>query len=119
MDRKELQQAALEAQLQLQMQANIALVEKMSSLCINRCVTSTGEKLADRQRRCLDMCTQSFIEGFGVSVRKSALLAAYRRFSRLRPRPITHPLIFRTPPVKRAVGDTAVDSEKTSVGRRQ
>jgi hypothetical protein len=68
MDRSELQQAVLEAQAQIQAQAQAALAERMTSLCIKRCIPGPTDKLADRQRRCLDMCTMSFIEGFGVAV---------------------------------------------------
>ena len=75
MDRKELQQAVLEAQAAIQAQAQTALAEKMSSLCIRRCVSSPTDKLSDRQRRCLDMCTASFVEGFGVAVSAAALSA--------------------------------------------
>jgi hypothetical protein len=119
MDRKELQQAVLEAQAQIQAQAQAALAERMTALCIKRCVTAPTcvagrargarsgrraprrtrmrphlntrvtfsptafaphhtrrrDKLSDRQRRCLDMCTASFVEGFGVAVSAAALSA--------------------------------------------
>jgi len=68
MNRAELQQAVLEAQAQIQAQAQAALAERMTTLCIRRCVPAPTDKLADKQHRCLDMCTQSFVEGFGVAV---------------------------------------------------
>lgn len=68
MDRAELKQAVLEAQAQIQAQAQAALSERMTELCIKRCVSGPTDKLADRQRRCLDMCTMAFVEGFGVAV---------------------------------------------------
>ena len=98
MDRKELQQAVLEAQAQIQAQAQMALAEKMSSLCFKRCVSAPGDKLADRQRRCLDMCTQSFAEGFGVAVRAvRAGGSANTRCYALTPTPCAH-----EPPPRRA-----------------
>ena len=69
MDRKQLQQAVVEAQASIQMQAQQQLSERMSSICFKRCITSPTDKLADRQRRCLDQCIGGFMEGFGVAVR--------------------------------------------------
>lgn len=68
MDTAELKQAVLEAQAQIQMQAQQALAERMTEVCFKRCVTAPTDKLADKQRRCLDQCTSAFIEGFGVAV---------------------------------------------------
>ena len=69
MDTAELKQAVLEAQAQIQMQAQQALAERMTEVCFKRCVTAPTDKLSDKQRRCLDQCTSAFIEGFGVAVR--------------------------------------------------
>ena len=77
MDQAELKQAVLEAQAQIQMQAQQALAERMTETCFKRCVSAPMEKLADKQRRCLDQCTSAFIEGFGVAVsgREEGVLA--------------------------------------------
>ena len=68
MDRKQLQQAIMEAQASIQMQAQQQLSERMQSICFKRCITAPTDKLADRQRRCLDQCLGAFMEGFGVAV---------------------------------------------------
>ena len=68
LDRRQLQQAMMEAQASIQMQAQQQLSERMQSLCFKRCITSPVDKLADRQRRCLDQCLGAFMEGFGVAV---------------------------------------------------
>jgi hypothetical protein len=68
MDRKDLQQAVMEAQASLQMEAQQNLANKMTKVCFERCVSAPVEKLADKQRRCLDQCTGAFIEGFSVAV---------------------------------------------------
>jgi hypothetical protein len=69
MDRRQLQQAVAEAQASIQMQAQQQLSERMHSICFKRCITAPTDKLADRQRRCLDQCLGAFQEGFGVAVR--------------------------------------------------
>ena len=68
MDRRQLQQAVAEAQASIQMQAQQQLSERMHSICFKRCITAPTDKLADRQRRCLDQCLGAFQEGFGVAV---------------------------------------------------
>lgn len=72
MDRRQLQQAVSEAQASIQMQAQQQLSERMHSICFKRCITAPTDKLADRQRRCLDQCLGAFQEGFGVAVRGGA-----------------------------------------------
>lgn len=54
-----------QAQISAQLQQN--LLDKMGKVCYKRCVTGATEKLTDRQRRCLDACTSSFLEGFEVA----------------------------------------------------
>ncbi len=49
------------------MQAQKVLAEKMTTVCFERCVSGPTEKLSDKQRRCLDACTSSFLEGFQVA----------------------------------------------------
>ena len=78
MDRRQLQQAVAEAQASIQMQAQQQLSERMHSICFKRCITAPTDKLADRQRRCLDQCLGAFQEGFGVAVRKRGRGAARR-----------------------------------------
>jgi hypothetical protein len=73
MDRRQLQQAVSEAQASIQMQAQQQLSERMHSICFKRCITAPTDKLADRQRRCLDQCLGAFQEGFGVAVRAGGM----------------------------------------------
>lgn len=108
MDRKELQQAVLEAQAQIQAQAQMALAEKMSSLCFKRCVSAPGDKLADRQRRCLDMCTQSFAEGFGVAVR-----AVRARAARI------HVIYTHPPPTRTYTNPNSQSETIASIAKKQ
>ena len=77
MDRRQLQQAVSEAQASIQMQAQQQLSERMHSICFKRCITAPTDKLADRQRRCLDQCLGAFMEGFGVAVRCRSHAAPY------------------------------------------
>lgn len=51
------------------MQAQKVLAEKMTTVCFERCISGPTEKLSDKQRRCLDACTSSFLEGFQIAVR--------------------------------------------------
>ena len=73
MDRRQLQQAVAEAQASIQMQAQQQMSERMHSICFKRCIQAPTDKLADRQRRCLDQCLGAFMEGFGVAVRVNKL----------------------------------------------
>ncbi len=92
MDRRQLQQAVSEAQASIQMQAQQQLSERMHSICFKRCITAPTDKLADRQRRCLDQCLGAFQEGFGVAVRAAA------RAPRLRALVLSLPLTSPPPP---------------------
>lgn len=40
----------------------------MLRLCFKRCVSAPDARLSDKQRRCLDACTSSFLEGFSIAV---------------------------------------------------
>jgi hypothetical protein len=64
----DLERVVLEAQHQIQMQAQQALMEKMNTICFRRCVPSPMD-VGDRQRRCLQQCVGAFLEGWGVAVR--------------------------------------------------
>jgi hypothetical protein len=66
--RPPLSPASAQAQAQINAQAQHALSEKMSSICMKRCVTSATDRLSDKQRQCLANCTASFLEGFGLAV---------------------------------------------------
>lgn len=57
------------------MQAQQALAEKMTSLCIKRCITSPSDKLTDSTAKCLTNCTSSFLEGFGIAAETFASIA--------------------------------------------
>jgi len=75
-DRESTQRAMAEAQASINQQAQQALSEKLSSVCITRCLSGgPTEKLTDRQRRCLNACTSSFLEGFQVSAETFASIA--------------------------------------------
>jgi hypothetical protein len=69
--KQDLERVILEAQQQIQMQAQQALMEKMNTICFRRCVPSPME-VGDRQRRCLQQCVGAFLEGWGVAVRCKA-----------------------------------------------
>jgi hypothetical protein len=74
--RESMQRAMAEAQASINQQAQQALSEKLSTVCITRCLSGgPTEKLTDRQRRCLDACTSSFLEGFQVSAETFAAIA--------------------------------------------
>lgn len=64
---KELQAAFAEANAQMAAEAQQKLTERMLRVCFERCVTKPEERLADRNRRCLDQCTAAFLEGFGLA----------------------------------------------------
>ena len=66
--KQDLERVILEAQQQIQMQAQQALMEKMNTICFRRCVPSPVD-VGDRQRRCLQQCVGAFLEGWGVAVR--------------------------------------------------
>ena len=100
MDRRQLQQAVAEAQASIQMQAQQQLSERMHSICFKRCITAPTDKLADRQRRCLDQCLGAFQEGFGVAVRARAPLCVALQWA--------WPLAS----LSRAAGDLSTDSRK-------
>ena len=70
-NKQDLERVVLEAQQQIQMQAQQALMEKMNTICFRRCVPSPME-VGDRQRRCLQQCVGAFLEGWGVAVRCKA-----------------------------------------------
>ena len=70
-NKQDLERVVLEAQQQIQMQAQQALMEKMNTICFRRCVPSPME-VGDRQRRCLQQCVGAFLEGWGVAVRRKA-----------------------------------------------
>jgi hypothetical protein len=53
----------------VQLQAQREMAERMISSCFERCVTAPDARLTDKQRRCLDMCSGAFIEGYGLAVR--------------------------------------------------
>jgi Tim10/DDP family zinc finger len=74
-DKKELQAAVLQAQAEINMQMQQNLTEKMISLCFDRCVPTPTPKLEDKQRRCLDMCSSAFLEGFGVATEAFSSIA--------------------------------------------
>ena len=90
-DKAELRQAILEAQAQIQQQTQQALAEKMSSICFKRCIPSPMEKLADRQRRCLEQCVGAYLEGFGVAVR-FLLTCCWRSIFFTLPLSVAHPI---------------------------
>jgi hypothetical protein len=87
----DLERVVLEAQHQIQMQAQQALMEKMNTICFRRCVPSPMD-VGDRQRRCLQQCVGAFLEGWGVAVRfffadvrrRAAQLVCARTASRAR-----------------------------------
>ena len=64
---KELAAAFAEANAQMAAEAQQKLTERMLRICFERCVTKPEERLADRNRRCLDQCTGAFLEGFGLA----------------------------------------------------
>jgi ferredoxin-like protein FixX len=66
---------SVQAQAEIQMQAQQALAERMIKLCFTRCVTSPDGQLSGKQSRCLDQCTSSFMEGFQVAADTLASLA--------------------------------------------
>ena len=70
--KQDLERVILEAQQQIQMQAQQALMEKMNTICFRRCVPSPVD-VGDRQRRCLQQCVGAFLEGWGVAVRAFSL----------------------------------------------
>lgn len=59
----------LQAQAEMMSQMQQKLADTMIRVCFKRCVTAPDASLNDRQRRCLDSCTKSFQEGFGIAVR--------------------------------------------------
>jgi hypothetical protein len=65
----------MQAQAEIQMQAQQALAEKMIKICFERCVTSPDGQLSSKSTRCLDQCTGSFMEGFQVAADTLASLA--------------------------------------------
>lgn len=65
----------MQAQAQIQLQAQQALADKMTKLCFERCVSSPDGQLSGRQMKCLDACTSAFLEGFGVASETLASIA--------------------------------------------
>lgn len=76
---KELQAAFAEANAQMAAEAQQKLTERMLRVCFERCVTKPEDRLTDRNRRCLNQCTESFLEGFGLA--SEALGAILKRSS--------------------------------------
>ena len=75
LQRADVQRAIAEAQAQINQQAQEAIARKMTSTCIKRCLDKPSDKLSDRQRRCLDACTASFLEGFQTAAETFASIA--------------------------------------------
>ena len=74
-DQKQLQQALAQAMGQLQMEMQQQVVSNLTKVCFERCVSAPADgRLSDKQRRCLDSCASSFLEGFHVSVRVAAIV---------------------------------------------
>jgi hypothetical protein len=66
----------MDAFLGIKVEGGYTFPEKLSSVCITRCLSGgPTEKLTDRQRRCLNACTSSFLEGFQVSAETFASIA--------------------------------------------
>ena len=74
---KELAAAFAEANAQMAAEAQQKLTERMLRTCFERCVTKPEDKLADRNRRCLDQCTGAYLEGFGLA--SQALGAIFKK----------------------------------------
>ena len=51
----------------MQLQAQRDMAERMISICFERCVSAPDARLSDKQRRCLDACAGSFIEGYQLA----------------------------------------------------
>jgi hypothetical protein len=67
---KETKDAFAQAIAMIQLEAQQATIERMTKICFTRCVTAPVDgKLGDKQRKCLDACTTSFLEGFQIAVR--------------------------------------------------
>lgn len=74
---KEAPAAFAQAMAMLQLEQQAAVMEKMNSVCLQRCVTTTSDgKLGDKQRRCLDACTTSFLETFQVAAETFLTIAS-------------------------------------------
>ena len=68
-DPRGLEQAFGQALAAVQLQAQREMAERMISTCFERCVAAPDARLTDKQRRCLDMCAGSFMEGYQLAVR--------------------------------------------------
>ena len=66
---REMEQAFAQALASVQLQAQREMAERMISTCFERCVPAPDARLTDKQRRCLDMCAGSFMEGYQLAVR--------------------------------------------------
>ena len=66
------------AQAEINAASQMALQEKTLKVCIARCLPSApGEKLSERQRRCLEDCAVSFQESYRVA--GETLASIYKR----------------------------------------
>ena len=60
------QQVLANVRKQVQMQAMNELVQVMTVKCFEKCVSSPGDKLSNRERTCLAMCMDRYSECLGV-----------------------------------------------------
>lgn len=67
--KQQLQQVMAQALGQLQMELQQSVIQNLTKTCFERCVSAPVDgRLADKQRRCLDACASSYLEGFQISV---------------------------------------------------
>ena len=76
--RESMARMVAKAQAEINAASQMALQEKTLKVCIARCLpTAPGDKLTERQRRCLEDCAVSFQESYRVA--GETLASIYKR----------------------------------------